>query len=95
VLPPSRPGVEYKLSRENLVPNAKGEIMHFPPHAEESALFVHDSKAGKKCSEYKADFECTGSAQGLLGCVMGCGFHGPESSVMFASSLWATNLRSF
>jgi hypothetical protein len=30
--PPARPGVDYMLSTENLVPNAKGDIVSFPPH---------------------------------------------------------------
>ena len=30
--PPSKPGINYMLSTENLTPNAKGEIVHFPPH---------------------------------------------------------------
>jgi hypothetical protein len=29
---PSKLGVDYMLSTENLVPNAKGGIVHFPPH---------------------------------------------------------------
>lgn len=30
--PPSRPGIDYMLSTENLVVNDKGEVQHFPPH---------------------------------------------------------------
>jgi hypothetical protein len=30
--PPSRPGVDYMLSTENLVPNRKGTVVPFPPH---------------------------------------------------------------
>ena len=30
--PPTRPGVDYMLSTENLVPNAKGIVVPFPPH---------------------------------------------------------------
>jgi hypothetical protein len=30
--PPSRPGVDYMLSTENLVPNPKGVVVPFPPH---------------------------------------------------------------
>src|SRR5258708_1080593 len=30
--PPSKPGINYMLSTENLTPNAKGEVVHFPPH---------------------------------------------------------------
>ena len=29
---PTRPGVDYMLSTENLTPNAKGGIERFPPH---------------------------------------------------------------
>jgi len=30
--PPARPGVDYMLSTENRVPNAKGGVVPFPPH---------------------------------------------------------------
>src|SRR5262245_9800406 len=30
--PPSRPGMDYMLSTENLVPNEKGIVVPFPPH---------------------------------------------------------------
>ena len=30
--PPARPGVDYMLSTENLVPDGKGGVVHFPPH---------------------------------------------------------------
>src|SRR5262245_14648931 len=30
--PPARPGVDYMLSTENLVPNAKGVVGPYPPH---------------------------------------------------------------
>jgi len=30
--PPTRPGIDYMLSTENLVPNDKGVVVHFPPH---------------------------------------------------------------
>ena len=30
--PPTRPGVDYMLSTENLVPNTKGIVAPFPPH---------------------------------------------------------------
>jgi hypothetical protein len=30
--PPTRPGVDYMLSTENLVSNDKGGVVHFPPH---------------------------------------------------------------
>src|SRR5262250_1662390 len=30
--PPTRPGVDYMLSTENLVPNAKGAVVPYPPH---------------------------------------------------------------
>jgi hypothetical protein len=30
--PPTRPGVDYMLSTENLVPNAKGVVAPYPPH---------------------------------------------------------------
>lgn len=30
--PPARPGINYMLSTENLTPDGKGGIVHFPPH---------------------------------------------------------------
>ena len=30
--PPTRPGVDYMLSTENLVPNTRGIVVPFPPH---------------------------------------------------------------
>lgn len=30
--PPAKPGVDYMLSTENLTPDGKGGIVHFPPH---------------------------------------------------------------
>lgn len=30
--PPAKPGIDYMLSPENYTPNAREEIVHFPPH---------------------------------------------------------------
>lgn len=44
--PPSKPGVDYMLSKENLVPNAKGEIVHFPPHVMFYAPYLKNADLG-------------------------------------------------
>ena len=43
---PSKLGVDYMLSTENLVPNAKGEIVHFPPHVMFYALYLKNTDLG-------------------------------------------------
>ena len=43
---PSKPGVDYMLSTENLVPNAKAEIVHFPPHVMFYALDLKNTDLG-------------------------------------------------
>ena len=43
---PSKPGVDYMLSTENLVPNAKGGIVHFPPHVMFYALDLKNTDLG-------------------------------------------------
>ena len=44
--PPSKPGVDYMLSTENLVPNAKGEVTHFPPHVMFYAPYLTNADLG-------------------------------------------------
>jgi len=44
--PPIRPGVDYMLSTENLVPNGKGEVIHFPPHVMFYAPYLTNADLG-------------------------------------------------
>ena len=44
--PPSKPGIDYMLSTENLTPNAKGEIVHFPPHVMFYAPYLTNAELG-------------------------------------------------
>ena len=44
--PPSKPGIDYMLSTENLTPNAKGEIVHFPPHVMFYAPYLTNADLG-------------------------------------------------
>jgi hypothetical protein len=44
--PPSRPGVDYMLSTENLVPNEKGIVVPFPPHVMFYAPYLTNSELG-------------------------------------------------
>lgn len=43
---PTRPGVDYMLSKENIVPNAKGEITRFPPHVMFYAPYLTNADVG-------------------------------------------------
>jgi hypothetical protein len=43
---PTRPGVDYMLSRENLVPNAKGIVVPFPPHVMFYAPYLTNADLG-------------------------------------------------
>ena len=44
--PPAKPGVDYMLSRENFTPNAKGEVVHFPPHIMFYAPYLTNADLG-------------------------------------------------
>jgi hypothetical protein len=44
--PPAKAGVDYMLSSENLVPNAKGEVTHFPPHVMFYAPYLTNADLG-------------------------------------------------
>jgi hypothetical protein len=44
--PPARPGVDYMLSTENLVPNAKGVVEPFPPHVMIYAPYLTNADVG-------------------------------------------------
>ena len=44
--PPAKPGIDYMLSQENFTPNAKGEIVHFPPHVMFYAPYLTNAELG-------------------------------------------------
>ena len=44
--PPAKPGVDYMLSTENFTPNAKGEVVHFPPHVMFYAPYLTNAELG-------------------------------------------------
>jgi hypothetical protein len=44
--PPSRPGVDYMLSTENVVPDDKGVLAHFPPHVMFYAPYLTNADLG-------------------------------------------------
>jgi hypothetical protein len=44
--PPNKPGINYMLSTENLTPNAKGEVVHFPPHVMFYAPYLTNAALG-------------------------------------------------
>ena len=43
---PAKPGIDYMLSAENLSPNAKGDVVHFPPHAMFYAPYLTNAELG-------------------------------------------------
>jgi hypothetical protein len=43
---PARPGVDYMLSKQNLTPNAKGQIVPFPPHLMFYAPYLTNTDLG-------------------------------------------------
>ena len=43
---PTRPGVDYMLSKENLTPNAKGGVVPFPPHVMFYAPYLSNADLG-------------------------------------------------
>jgi hypothetical protein len=46
--PPARPGIDYMLSTENLVPDDKGVVAHFPPHLMFYAPFMMNADLGSE-----------------------------------------------
>ena len=48
--PPAKPGIDYMLSTENYTPNAKGEIVHFPPHVMFYAPYLTNAEIGLRGS---------------------------------------------
>jgi hypothetical protein len=44
--PPTKPGIDYMLSTENFTPNAKGEVVHFPPHVMFYAPYLMNADLG-------------------------------------------------
>jgi hypothetical protein len=43
---PTRPGVDYMLSKENLTPNAQGGVVPFPPHVMFYAPYLTNAEVG-------------------------------------------------
>ena len=43
---PTKPGIDYMLSTENLTPNARGEVIHFPPHVMFYAPYLTNADLG-------------------------------------------------
>jgi hypothetical protein len=46
--PPTRPGIDYMLSTENLVPDDNGVVGHFPPHVMFYAPYVKNADIGSE-----------------------------------------------
>ena len=46
--PPTRPGVDYMLSPENLVPDENGVVGHFPPHVMFYAPYMTNAELGSE-----------------------------------------------
>jgi hypothetical protein len=44
--PPTKPGIDYMLSTKNFTPNAKGDIIHFPPHVMFYAPYMTNAELG-------------------------------------------------
>jgi hypothetical protein len=44
--PPGKPGINYMLSTENLTPNARGEVVPFPPHVMFYAPYLTNAELG-------------------------------------------------
>ncbi len=44
--PPRRAGVDYMLSTENMVPDTKGGVEHFPPHVMFYAPYLNNAELG-------------------------------------------------
>jgi hypothetical protein len=53
--PPKRPGVDYMLSTENLVPNEKGAVVPFPPHVMFYAPYLTNADFGVDKTDLGAD----------------------------------------
>jgi len=43
---PPKPGIDFMLSEENFTPNAKGEVVHFPPHVMFYAPYLTNADLG-------------------------------------------------
>jgi hypothetical protein len=46
--PPTRPGIDYMLSEENLVPDEKGVVAPFPPHVMFYAPYLTNAELGSE-----------------------------------------------
>ena len=60
--PPRRPGVDYMLSTENLVPNEKGVVGPYPPHVMFYAPYLTNADLGVDRTDLGADGNPRGSA---------------------------------
>jgi hypothetical protein len=58
--PPARPGVDYMLSTENLVPNENGVVVPFPPHVMFFAPYLTNADIGVDRSNLGEDGSPTG-----------------------------------
>jgi hypothetical protein len=60
--PPTRPGVDYMLSTQNRVTNAKGEVAPFPPHVMFYAPYLTNADIGVDNTKLGADGNPMGPA---------------------------------
>jgi hypothetical protein len=60
--PPARPGVDYMLSTENLVPNEKGVVGPYPPHVMFYAPYLTNAELGADRTNLGPDGNPTGPA---------------------------------
>jgi hypothetical protein len=60
--PPARPGVDYMLSTENLVPNEKGIVGPYPPHVMFYAPYLTNAELGVDRTDLGPDGNPSGPA---------------------------------
>jgi hypothetical protein len=60
--PPVRPGIDYMLSTENLVPNAKGVVVPYPPHVMIYAPYLTNADLGVDRGDLGPDGNPSGPA---------------------------------
>ena len=76
--PPSRPGIDYMLSPENLVPDPKGSIMHFPPHLMFYAPYLTNADLGSD-GDPKGQVFVVGEGTPHALIIVPIGLHSPQS----------------
>ena len=64
--PPTRPGVDYMLSTENLVPDEKGAVEHFPPHVMFYAPYLTNADLGSDGNNATAFVAGEGTPHALI-----------------------------